>query len=60
VGPGGFPYAPEFCAFLVANAESLGFNFAVTPSMFADLGLAIPTPAATAFLDAVAGTSTAT
>jgi hypothetical protein len=60
VGPGGFPTAPELCAFITANADSLGFSFAVTPAMFGDLGLAVATPVATAFLEAVAGASTAT
>lgn len=60
MGPGGFPHAPELCAFIVANADSLGFSFAVTPAMFGELGLALATPVASAFLEAVAGTSTAT
>jgi hypothetical protein len=60
VGPGAFPYAPEFCAFLIANADSLGFSFAITPAMLPDLGLTLSQPAATAFLGAVAGASTST
>ena len=60
MGPGGFPYAPEFCAFLLANSSALGYLYPLTPAMFGELGLALPTPVAAAFLEAVTGGSNAT
>lgn len=60
MGPGGFPLAPEFCAFLTANAGALGLSFEVTPAMLPELGLALSTPAATAFLTAITLKTTAT
>jgi hypothetical protein len=60
VGPSAFPLAPEFCAFLTANAGGLGFSFEVTPAMLPELGLVVPQPAATAFLTAITLNTTAT
>ena len=60
VGPGAFPHAPEFCAFLAANAASVGVpGFPLTPAMLADVGLALSPAQAAAFLQLVSGRSDA-